>query len=262
MKEAKTLSQAFCIGNISCVRVKREAEYSFSFQHGSAHNKFLYVNYGKMKYNFSGIFKKELEVLQGSLLFIPEGYPYTAYYEMDGTFITAIQFDCISGELPEELSKPIQLFLNNTEKLIHDASVYPDPTDLSQCKDYYFTAKVYELLARSLRSLQDGKSKALQKRLSPALYALSEGFAENRPIGYYASLCFMNEATFRRSFRRCTRLSPVEYRNKLRLEEADRLIASGEYSVREAAEAVGFYNGSFFAKTYKSFFGHTPRERN
>jgi transcriptional regulator GlxA family with amidase domain len=72
----------------------------------------------------------------------------------------------------------------------------------------------------------------------------------------------MSETAFRRSFREYTGLSPVEYRNKLRMEEADRLIRSGEYSVREAAEAVGCFNGSFFAKTYKSYFGHTPREHD
>jgi len=261
MKEVRVLSEDFFIGRISCIRIKRNAGTSYSYQNGSDYNRFLYVHSGRMWYHFSGTFQKELVLPEGGLIFIPAGYPYTARYEADETFVTIIKFLCISGELPEELSKPVQLFLNNTEKLIHDVSVYPDPADISRCRDLYFTAKTYELLMKSLQSLQNRKSKTLLRKLSPALLALSEGYAENKPIGYYASLCFMNEATFRRSFRKYTGLSPVEYRNKLRLEEADRLIRSGEYSVREAAEAVGCFNSSFFTKTYKSYFGHTPSEQ-
>lgn len=262
MNEVKVLSKSFCIEKISCIRIKKDAGASYSYQSGSNHSRFLYVDCGKMWYHFSGDFQKTLVIPEGGLIFIPAGYPYAARYEADGTLVTIIKFNCISGTLPEELSKPVQLFLSNTEKLIHDASVYPDPADISRCRDLYFTAKTYELLMKSLQSLQDRKSKTLLRKLSPALRAFSESYVENKPIGYYASLCFMNEATFRRSFRKYTGLSPVEYRNKLRMEEADRLIRSGEYSVREAAEAVGCFNGSFFAKTYKNYFGHTPREHD
>jgi len=262
MKEVKILSEDFCIGKISCIQIKRDAGFSYSYETGSRQNRFLYVNSGKIWYHFLGDFQKELILPVGGLIFIPEGYPYTARYEDEGTFVTIIKFECISGKLPGELSKPVQLFLTNAEKLIHDASVYPDPTDISQCREFYYTAKTYELLMKSLQSLGDRKSKTLLKKLSPALLALSESYAENKPIGYYAALCFMNESTFRRSFRKYTGFSPVEYRNKLRMEEADRLIRSGEYSVREAAEAVGCFNGSFFAKTYKSYFGHTPSEHD
>ena len=262
MKEVNILSKAFCIANISCIRVKRDSGFSYSYQNASSQNRFLYVNSGGIQYHFSRNPEKEMTIKEGELIFIPAGHPYTARYESDGTLVTMIKFHTVSGELPEKLSKPIQLFLGNTERLIHDASVYPEAADMSVCRDLYFTAKVYELLMKSVKSLEDRKSKALFQKLSPALRALSEGYGESVPISYYASLCYMNEATFRRCFRRYTGLSPVEYRNKLRMEEADRLIRSGEYSVREAAEAVGCFNGSFFAKTYKSYFGHTPREHD
>ena len=262
MKDVKILSKDFFIGRIACIRTKRDAGFSYSYKDGSDQSRFLYVNSGRILYNFLDSSPKELAISEGGLIFIPAGCKYKATYDADGTFVTVIKFDCISGALPEELSNPVQLFLSNTEKLIHDVSVYPDPADISRCRDLYFTAKTYELLMKSLQSLQDRKSKTLLRKLSPALHALSEHYAENKPIGYYASLCFMNEATFRRSFRKYTGSSPVEYRNKLRMEEADRLIWSGEYSVREAAEAVGCFNGSFFAKTYKSYFGHTPREHD
>lgn len=260
MKDVKILSKDFFIGRIACIRIKKDAGASYSYADGSDQSKFLYVNSGRIIYNFSDNSPKELAIPAGGLIFIPAGCKYKAIYDADGTMVTVIKFDCIFGDLPEELSKPVQLFLSNTEKLIHDVSVYPDPADISRCRDLYFTAKTYELLMKSLQSLRDRKSKTLLRKLSPALHALSEEYAENKPIEYYASICFMNEATFRRSFRKYTGLSPVEYRNKIRIEEADKLIRSGEYSVREAAEAVGFFNASFFTKTYKSFFGHTPRE--
>ncbi len=262
VKETETLAGSFSIGKISCVRVKRNAHYTYSLPNGRRFDGFIYVKSGKVEYNFSDAEQKKIVLSAGDLFFIPKNHPYKAEYAEDDTFITIIQFECTVGTLPSELSKPVQLFIHGSENLIHNASIHPDSTEIGECRELYFTSKVYDLLRKSLLSLRVGKNKALASKLAPALHDLSENFSESPQISHYASLCFMSETAFRRSFREYTGLSPVEYRNKLRIEEADRLIKSGEYNVREAAESVGFFNASFFTKTYKSFFGYTPHEHN
>ena len=56
-------------------------------------------------------------------------------------------------------------------------------------------------------------------------------------------------------------LSPVEYRNNLRLQSAKLKLESGEYNVSETAEACGFSNLSFFIRLYKKTYGCTPKKQ-
>jgi len=98
------------------------------------------------------------------------------------------------------------------------------------------------------------------KKLQPALSKLAQNYDQNEKIRYYAALCDMSEAGFRRLFKEYMGVSPVEYRNALRLQEAKACLQSGEYNVSEAAEAVGFTNLSFFIRLYKKKYGHTPKK--
>ena len=258
-EERSLLAGTFCIGLIRQSNIKRDAGYSFPCLNGRKKNGFLYVKEGQVKFNFSGNDQKEFVLSKGEMIFMPKDCTYTSTY-IGKSFVILIDFDLIIGELPRELSKPVQLFIPDCEKLIHNASIHPDFTEIGISRELYFISKVYDLIRKSILSLRNHKSKTLAQKLSPALLFISENYTETHPISHYASLCFMSETTFRRSFHEYTGMSPVEYRNKLRIEEADRLIQSGECGVREAAEYVGIYNASFFTKTYKSFFGHTPRE--
>ena len=70
----------------------------------------------------------------------------------------------------------------------------------------------------------------------------------------------MSEVNFRRLFKEYTGMSPIDYRNDLRLKNAKNMLQSGEYNVTEAATASGFSNLSFFIRLYKKKYGHTPKK--
>ena len=62
------------------------------------------------------------------------------------------------------------------------------------------------------------------------------------------------------SFRQITGESIVGFLNMLRCNNAKKLLMSGGYTVSEAAELSGFTSFSYFTKTYRRYFGHTPSE--
>ena len=82
-------------------------------------------------------------------------------------------------------------------------------------------------------------------------YSLKSFNIVKRPLSYYAGMCNMSESNFRKIFKECTGKSPIEFRNMLRIEEAKKLIDSGEFTVEEAAWYVGFNNMSFFYELYR-----------
>ena len=83
---------------------------------------------------------------------------------------------------------------------------------------------------------------------------------ENRKVSYYAELCDMSETNFRRLFGEYMGMSPIDYRNDIRLINAKAMLQSGEYNVSEAAFESGFSNLSFFIRLYKKKYGHTPKQ--
>ena len=61
----------------------------------------------------------------------------------------------------------------------------------------------------------------------------------------------MSESNFRKLFRAYTGRSPIEYRNLIRISEAQKLIEEGECTATEAAHITGFNNIPFFYELYR-----------
>ena len=71
-------------------------------------------------------------------------------------------------------------------------------------------------------------------------------------------MCCLSVGSFRRLFSECMGLSPVEYRNKLRVQKAVDLLKMKKYSVGEVAEMVGISDIKYFSKLFKRYTGATP----
>jgi AraC-type DNA-binding domain-containing proteins len=61
-----------------------------------------------------------------------------------------------------------------------------------------------------------------------------------------------------RCFKKHAGMTPVEYVQHVRMEEARRLLVSTEMTVREVGEAVGLPDGNYFIKTFRKTTGLTP----
>jgi len=68
----------------------------------------------------------------------------------------------------------------------------------------------------------------------------------------------ISEAYFRRIFTDIYGKSPVQYINELRIIRAKELLSSGFYSVSEVASMSGFFDDSYFSRTFKKHTGVSP----
>ena len=69
----------------------------------------------------------------------------------------------------------------------------------------------------------------------------------------------MAPSTFHKYFKSVTTLSPLQYQKRLRLDEAQRLMMSGQCDVTQAAFSVGYESVTQFIREYKRLFGDSPR---
>ncbi len=73
-----------------------------------------------------------------------------------------------------------------------------------------------------------------------------------------AELSGLNERTFLRRFRKATGESPLEYLQRMRIEQAKRILAGSKESLDRVTRAVGYEDVSSFRRLFKQIVGISP----
>ncbi len=112
----------------------------------------------------------------------------------------------------------------------------------------------------SKRSMPQHQSSTYQRSIQKAVQFISTHFKDNITIGDTLNACGLTRATFSRHFNRAVGHSFSSFLVSLRIENARRLIASGQYSVTSAAFESGFNNLSYFNRVFKKRWNYTPTD--
>lgn len=89
---------------------------------------------------------------------------------------------------------------------------------------------------------------------------IEENFSSDFLVSDIAELCMMSEGNFRRLFTSVKGMSPIAYRNRLRIQKSTELLKSGLYNVTEAGAAVGMDDIKHFSKLFKQITGNNPSQ--
>jgi len=68
----------------------------------------------------------------------------------------------------------------------------------------------------------------------------------------------LNERTFLRRFRKATGEAPLEYVQRLRIEQAKRLLSGSSQSLEQITRSVGYEDVSSFRRLFKQLAGLSP----
>ncbi len=118
-------------------------------------------------------------------------------------------------------------------------------------------------LSRILSPTQEKAQRAYYAKSSIAadtMKYLFEHFNESVSIEDLSQTLGFNKYYLCHVFREITGETIIGYLNVLRCNHARKLLATGRYTVSEAAEESGFSNFSYFSKIYRRLFGHSPSE--
>jgi AraC-like DNA-binding protein len=115
-------------------------------------------------------------------------------------------------------------------------------------------AQVETALSRSKRLGSEG-----QRIVRRAIAVINEHYAEPLSSASLAQHLAVSENYLTRCFRQEMSLSPITYLNRFRILRAKALLESGEASISEIAERVGFSDSSSFGRVFRSEVGVSPR---
>jgi AraC-like DNA-binding protein len=131
-------------------------------------------------------------------------------------------------------------------------------------RDIQACALCYELLNEllgkaELRPDAQARLKGIE-RLSAALQYLGNHYTESLDLPLLASLTHLSPSRFHAIFKAATACSPSEYIRRLRLEQAGVMLMEGTARVGEVGRALGWNDPFHFSRTFKQFFGVSPKQ--
>ena len=92
------------------------------------------------------------------------------------------------------------------------------------------------------------------------IHYLQEHYTEKISIDALASQLGINKFSFSKKFNKTFGQSIPEYINTIRINHAKELLGSGNFSVIEIANMLGFFDNAHFCKTFKSTTGMSPAD--
>ena len=122
--------------------------------------------------------------------------------------------------------------------------------------------RIFELLIINICRFYSNTNIPTQKdflKISTAIDFMNDNFSKQISIPYLAKKSNMCESKFRRSFKKTTGLSPIDFLIRLRIEKATEIMAvTPEINVTETALKTGFWDGAYFSKKFKEIVGINP----
>lgn len=212
-------------------------------------------------YRFSD--KEPLCVPRGSLVYLPQGSLYTTSFEELQSSSSHTQL--LEFELLDSLGEPFCAM--NEVSIIHTSiDNYQDKFDelIEICASPFYShslmkARVYEFLHEISKSFHYEKiySRTFMPIAKGILY-LEQNQTYDLSVSQIAQMCHVSESCFRRLFQQYCNLTPSEYKMQKLIRRAKVLLRSGNLTVSEVADRLGYEDSAYFSRIFKKRTGLTP----
>ena len=201
----------------------------------------------------------------GELLFIPKGYRYKMQYTAPSTNFVLINleiFDKTGKDIPLSQSLAV-LSKNDGTNRIAKIIARLEAWGTAQSFTALFRRKemVYKLLAEVYEiGIMPSLGHQKYPQIAAGVLLLEQTYLENLPVSKFSEASNISISLFRTLFGKQYGMSPIQYRNRLRIDRAVDILSEGSCTVSEAAYACGFENLGYFCRYYKKITGETPLE--
>lgn len=120
--------------------------------------------------------------------------------------------------------------------------------------------KLLEILAKLERKVLDAGKPHREHfdKIAQSVTLLHKEYMAGHTLEHYAALCCMSKYHYLRVFKSVIGFSPIEYRNRIRIEHAKELLEDTGLSIAQIGERTGFSSPSSFCDAFKKQTGMSP----
>lgn len=98
------------------------------------------------------------------------------------------------------------------------------------------------------------------ERIELAVHDINKNYNSALTLSDYADMCNMSKYHFLRIFKKAVGVTPLEYRNNIRLEHAADMLRDENMSVEQIGMHLGFSSASYFSTVFKEKYGIPPKQ--
>lgn len=252
-----------CIRNISIISGSRPAGRTVDrLQMPRADHGLLFLWEGEAL--FSSAAHANITVHPGELFYIPAGSYYKMKYTAKATAFVLVNMDLQTEDGKNAALSEHMAVLARDDKGHRIFEIMAGfercSTEIGPGVSFRKKELAYKLLGAVLEENAPGNQEGKKySAILPGALMLQKTYLENYPISKFAQASNISLTAFRSLFAKKYGMSPLQYRNHLRIERAVSLLQEGSCTVAEAAYAAGFDNIGYFCRYYKKITGETPR---
>lgn len=225
---------------------------------GRVLNGFLLIHKGQCRYEWGD--GEEATLGPGGLIYLPAGCRRRVTVTQRPFSFYRISFTMTSlGEnVPVVFSEKPYVFTDNASKNLFLQAEELEKSTLSQTN----TLRSNALLFDFFHTLSQQLMPRHQHRIQPALDYIESHYVEPMDVAQLAGMCALSASQFYDVFKKKTGMSPIRYRNHLRVRQAKLLLQSEEITNQEIAQLLGFESIHYFSRVFKEHTGISPSQYN
>ncbi len=238
-----------CVGNYSDIRAGKFKWGIFQVNYVAAPRKkhgIVLVTNGNISFENGN---STFEAAAGDLVFVPKGARYSANMRNADNYLVNFENDSIKA------NDPVKLISNADRKYCEyfneaiEMQIKSESELLLKSRFYRFL----DLINKETDGVR-GESSLMKK----AKKLLDDD--ECPTISDVARKCAVSESGLRTRFKDAYGLSPMEYKMKVKINKAKFLLESTSLSANEISDKLGFYDPSYFSKSFKKHVGCSPSD--
>ncbi len=207
----------------------------------------------------------EIKASKGDIIYFPRDAEYVSYWESEEGGSISLKFLIYNKQ-----GNHILLF-NNVEYVTKDKTGELYALFKKSLNEYlknqsfavlklksYFYEILYAISTKVERSELKNNEKTAD--IYRAVIYLNNNYMDDVTTEELAEICGLSLSVFRKKFKIHSGISPMRYKQKLRLNHAKQLLQTGDYTVSEVSNLLNCADVSHFNKLYNAEFSKNPSE--
>lgn len=223
----------------------------------AAEERFVYITQGRVSFFLEN---ERIEAGVRDMIYLPKATTYISSWQEESHFVVVDMLlrdaegqDICFGDAPRVLFNDAHCVYDGLLGELASKAEAEGPFDWLER-----ISLALKLLCEMARDTNRTEMDEKYRRIMHGVTYMESNFASDFSVDDLAKMCAMSAASFRRLFFECKGMSPVDYRNSLRIRKASELLKTGRYTVSEAAEQVGVGDIKYFGKLFKRYTGLSP----
>ncbi len=257
----ETYKKVLCMNELGVEHTYLPESHYFESEDGRVYSSFRFIIQGTATIT---TLKRELILSSGDLLYIPESIRHTTVWK--GTpEIEFYNFNIISKKY-DILSVAGNFDLQHIPEMSTPVvqSVFQDIFSCFQSGDKVKRIQAigtyYQFYADVLPYLKEEVPVNYNKALIKAVDYIDSHYSEEFGMEALSAFCNMSESRLYYLFTHELGITPANYKNKVRIEQAAHLLKNTSATIAEIGNNIGFHSAVYFRKTFKSYTGMSPTD--